>query len=92
MDDARDLLPVVGRHRQDVVVPVHRGVRVPEDGAELWVAEQPLDLVLHAVVYGRELLPDFGQLRAGGIDDMPAAVDAPADRLANRAEVLDRGQ
>ena len=39
-----------------------------------------------------ELLANLSQVRAGAVDDVAAAVDAAGDRLADRAQVFDRGE
>ena len=69
-----------------------RRVGVAEDLAQLGVAEEALDDVLHALVHVGQLLADLGQLAAGHVEDVAAAIDAAADRLGDGAEVLDRGE
>ncbi len=89
VDDAGHLVAMVDRDGQDVMVAVDGRVRVAQDAAQLGVAEQPADLGLHLLVEVGELLPDRGEVAAGHVEHVPAAVDAAADRLADRAEVFD---
>ena len=63
VDDAGHLVAVVDRDRQDVVVAADGGVGIAEDLAQLGVAEQALDLVLHAFVEVGELLADLRPVR-----------------------------
>ena len=86
------LVAVIDGDGQDVVIAADGGVGIAEDLAQLGIAEQPADLVLHALVDVGELLADLGQFAAGHVEDVAAAVDAAADRLGDRAQVLDRGE
>ena len=92
VDDAGDLVAVVDGDGQDVMIAADGGVGIAEDLAELRVAEQAADLVLDAVVHVGDLLADLGQLGAGHVEDVAAAVDAAGDRLGDRPEVLDRSE
>ena len=83
---------MVGRDGQDVVVAADGRVRVAEDAAEFGVLQQPADLRLHLLVDLVEPLADGGEVAAGHVEDVPAAVDAPADRLRDGAEVFDAGE
>ena len=64
MDDAGDLLSMIGRDRQHVVVAVDRGVRIAKDFPQFRIAEQTLDFVLNLLFHGRELLADDRQIGA----------------------------
>src|SRR5262249_9487268 len=77
---------------EDVVVAADGGVGVAEDLAEAGVAEQAADDVLDAVVDGLEPLADEGQLAAGAVEDVAAAVDAGGDGFRDGAEVLGWGE
>ena len=92
VDDALELVPVVDRHGQDVVVAVDGRVRIAEDLPQLRVAEQAFDLVLHALVQLGQLLADLAQLGAGHVEHVAAAVDAAGDRLGDQSQVLDRSR
>ncbi len=92
VDDALQLVAMVDGHGQDVMIAADRGVGIAQDLAELGIAEQPFDLVLHALIHVGELLADLGQLRAGHVQDVAPAVDAAGDALGDEAQVFDRGQ
>ncbi len=91
MDDAGHLVPVVRRDGQDVMIAVNGGVRIAEDAAQFGVAEQPPNLGLHLLVEVEELLANGREVAAGHVEHVAAAVDAAADGLADRAEILDPG-
>src|SRR6476619_6721789 len=92
MDNSLDLLAMVGSDRQDVMVAIHGRVGVAQNGSELRVAKEFFDLVLDAVFQAGQLLANLCQLGTRGVDDMSAAVDAAGDRLADGAQLLDRGE
>ena len=89
---AGHLVPVVHGHRQNVMVAVHRRVRIAEDFPQFRIAQEPLDFGLHLFVEFEEFLPDGGEFPAGDVEDVPPAVDAAADGPRDGAEVFDPGE
>ncbi len=51
MHDALQFMAMIDGHRQDVMVSAHRGIGKAKDAAQLRIAQQALDLVLHALVH-----------------------------------------
>ena len=92
VDDALQLVAMVDGHRQDIMVAADGCIGIAQDFAKLDVAEQPFDLVLHALIHVGEMLANAGQLRAGHVQHLAPVVDATGDALGDEPEVLDRGQ
>ena len=90
--DALQLMAVVDSHGQDVVIAADGGVGVPQNSAELGIAEKPFDLVLHPFIHFRQLLPDLRELAAGHIQDIPPTVDAAVDALGYHPQIFHRCQ
>ena len=84
-----NLVAMIDGDRQDVMIAADGGVGIAEDLAQLRIAEQPANLVLHALVDIGRVSGGLGQLRAGHVEHVAAAVDAAADRLGHRPQVFD---
>ena len=92
MHDARNLVPIIRRDRENVMVTVHRRVRVAENLSQFRVAEQSANLGFHPFIQIVQLLANGSEFPASHVEDVPAAVDAPANRLRHRPQVFDASE
>ena len=64
MNDAGNLLAMIGSDRQNVVIAIHRGIGIAQDLAEFRIAQEPANFGLDSIFENFQLLPDFCQFGA----------------------------
>ena len=62
MYDPLQLVAVIDRHGQHIVIAADRGVRIAQNLTQLGIAEKAFDLVLDALIDFHQLLANLGQL------------------------------
>ncbi len=89
VDRTGDLAAMLLRDRQDVVMPDHREVRIPQDPSQLGRPEHPAQRLLDPLLDLVDLATDRREPAARRVEDRAAGVEAGVDRVRDSGELAE---